>query len=68
VILFCLETGGGQTRRVRLHPTVIREFQARRARGWEGQDIAARMRGLCAELGTSAEWRDPEGCLEILLP
>jgi poly-gamma-glutamate capsule biosynthesis protein CapA/YwtB (metallophosphatase superfamily) len=65
--LFSLEVDGGEPRRLRLIPTVIRDFQARLARAGEAQAIAAKMQRLCAEAGTRAEWIDPEGCLEIAL-
>lgn len=52
-------------RRLHLYPTVIRDFQARRARGMEAEEIAATMRELCGELGTAAAWSAAERCLQI---
>lgn len=63
--IFVVETDGAQPRRLLLHPTVIREYQARLARGAEAQAIAHKMQRLCAEMGTTATWREPEHVLEM---
>ena len=63
--LFVLELDGGQVRGLRLYPTVIRDFQARRARRGEAEAIAAKMQRLCADWHTRAIWRDHERCLSI---
>jgi poly-gamma-glutamate synthesis protein (capsule biosynthesis protein) len=63
--LFGIEMDRGALRRLRLYPTVIREFQARRARGAEAEEIALRMQDLCAEMGTAARWCGEAGWLEI---
>jgi len=62
--VFLLEVQAGVPRALRLHPTVIAEFQARRA-GADARAIGERMAGLSAELGTVCTWRDEEQCLEI---
>jgi poly-gamma-glutamate synthesis protein (capsule biosynthesis protein) len=51
--------------RILLYPTVIEEYQARRARQIERQAIVARMRRLCAKLHTETQWNDQAGFLEI---
>lgn len=56
--IFRLEYDGADLRRVTTIPTVIREFQARLARGDEREAILARMRRLCADLGTETEVTD----------
>jgi poly-gamma-glutamate capsule biosynthesis protein CapA/YwtB (metallophosphatase superfamily) len=55
--IFVVETDGPVVRRVLVHPTFIGDFQAQLARGSLAERIALRMRGLCALLGTEAEWR-----------
>ncbi|MCU1539535.1 MAG: capsular biosynthesis protein [Arthrobacter sp.] len=62
--IFQLDTEGTTPRALRLHPTLIRDFQARLA-GAASADIADRMQGLSAHLGTRSSWREDEGCLEI---
>jgi poly-gamma-glutamate synthesis protein (capsule biosynthesis protein) len=57
--------GGTKLRRLQLYPTLIREFQARLARGSDAQEIATKMQSLCAEFGTSATWCAQERYLEI---
>lgn len=64
--VFLLETGNAAPDELRLYPTVIIDFQARRARG-SARTIAQRMQILCHELGTAATWVEYEGCLSILL-
>ncbi len=63
--IFVVRTDAGRIRGVTLHPTVIRDFQARRARGRERGEIVVTMQRLCADLGTPARWTADEGCLEI---
>ena len=64
--VFLLETDAGIPRELRLHPTVIIDFQARLARG-SARAIAQRMQTLCGELGTHAAWSDARTCLVIPL-
>jgi poly-gamma-glutamate synthesis protein (capsule biosynthesis protein) len=66
--IFVVVTGEATIEGLALYPTVIREFQARLARGGEADRIAAKMRGLCAEMGTTAVWRRDQGVLEIPVP
>ncbi len=63
--VFILEFQHGQMARLRLHPTVIEDCQARMARGERAQSIAAKMERLCARLGTNTRWSDKESILEI---
>lgn len=70
--VFCLETERGscaqEPRRLRLYPTVIREYQALRAQGQDAASITAKMRELCTEFGTPTFWRAEEECLEVVPP
>jgi poly-gamma-glutamate synthesis protein (capsule biosynthesis protein) len=66
-LIFMLETEAGTLTRIRLYPTVIRRYQARMAAGAESEEIAAKMRQLCADLNTTAGWREKDRCLEIAL-
>ncbi len=50
--LCVLEYAGGRLGRLRLVPTVVREFQARLAAGVERREIEQKMQRLCAALGT----------------
>ena len=62
--IFLLDTDGTTHRALRLHPTLIVDFQARLA-GAASRGIAHRMQRLCAPLGTRGIWREQKGCLEI---
>jgi poly-gamma-glutamate synthesis protein (capsule biosynthesis protein) len=62
--VFLLETEGPVPRALRLHPTVIAEFQARLA-GRRARDIAERMQRLCKRLGTESSWNPDGRFLEI---
>jgi poly-gamma-glutamate capsule biosynthesis protein CapA/YwtB (metallophosphatase superfamily) len=63
--LFEIELNGVQVQWLRLYPTIIRDFQARRAPPSEAEAIAAKMQRLCADWHTRAIWRDHERCLSI---
>ena len=63
--VFVVEAEGHHVLRIRLYPTVIRHFQARRARTREANFIAHRMQQLCDELKTGAFWDYRAGCLDI---
>ncbi|WP_448004780.1 CapA family protein [Agromyces bauzanensis] len=65
--VFVLRTEGGAPAELRLHPTEIVDFQARRA-GRHAAEIAREMTRRCAALGTRAEWDDDAGCLVIPIP
>ena len=64
--IFLLETDGGTPQELRLFPTVIEDFQARRAVR-NARDVAGRMSRRCRALGTGSSWNAGEGCLEIPL-
>ncbi|PVZ58409.1 CapA family protein [Arthrobacter sp. H-02-3] len=64
--LFVLGTEGSDPHMLRLYPTVIAGFQARRARG-SAAGIAARMQRLSQHLGTRSTWNASARCLEIPL-
>lgn len=63
--IFVIEADGAQPKRLLLHPTVIREYQARLARGAEAEAIAGKMQRLCADFDTPAIWRREEHVLEM---
>ncbi len=48
-----------------LFPTVIENYQARRAGGLRAEEIAAKMVSLCGKLGTIAAWSEAERVLKI---
>lgn len=62
--IFTLETRGNAPRTLRLHPTLITDFQAHLARG-ASREIARRMQRLCKDLGTRSTWNEAGGFLEI---
>ncbi|MCU1532713.1 MAG: CapA family protein [Arthrobacter sp.] len=62
--IFVVETRGSAPSTLRLHPTVITDFQARLARGG-ASEIAGRMRRLSRQLGTPSTWSEEGGFLEI---
>src|SRR5579885_385557 len=56
---------GGRLAALDLFPTVIEDYQARRARGRRAAEIAAKMASLCGKLGTAAAWNDNELVLKV---
>jgi poly-gamma-glutamate synthesis protein (capsule biosynthesis protein) len=67
-LIFVLRAEAGRVRAISMCPTVIRDFQARLAQGPEQEEIARKMRHLCADLGTRASWSAAEGSLVVALP
>lgn len=65
-MIFILEYDQGSLSKIRLYPTVIRDFQARLAQGSEAEWIGRKMQKLCADLATSSLWLRDEQCLEIV--
>lgn len=65
--VFVVETDGIAISRLLLYPTVIRQFQARRAKQDEKRDIASTIQKLCAELHTATTWDQQRGGLVLLL-
>ena len=63
--IFLLSTDRGTPRTLRLHPTLITDFQVRLA-GRSSRQIAERMQRLSRHLGTASSW-DAAGFLEIPL-
>jgi poly-gamma-glutamate capsule biosynthesis protein CapA/YwtB (metallophosphatase superfamily) len=53
------------TRGLRLYPTLIHNFQARRASGAEGRRISEKMQRLCCAFHTPAAWSEEEGHLAV---
>ena len=66
--VFIVEVIAGRLRSVQLHPTVIRDCQALLAEGAEANEIALKMRQLCSELDTEAQWRAKDPRLDIPIP
>ncbi len=64
--LFLIELNGTMISRLLLYPTVIRHFQARRARNSESHAIITRMQELCTQLNTTMTWNEEEERLERL--
>jgi poly-gamma-glutamate synthesis protein (capsule biosynthesis protein) len=63
--IFLLEMAGRHTQAMRLYPTLIRTCHASLAEGVHALSIAAKMKELCTELGTSAVWNQAQGRLEL---
>jgi poly-gamma-glutamate synthesis protein (capsule biosynthesis protein) len=63
--IFVLEIDENRTRQIKMYPTVIRDFQARMAKGREMEEIVQKMSQLCNEFGTEANWQEKEKHLEI---
>lgn len=63
--IFCVDTDGAEITRIDLHPTIIGDFQARRARGEDRNGSTATMARLCEALGTQFTWNDRAQCLRI---
>ena len=63
--IFVLETHGSTPSRLLLYPTVIQQFQARRAQNDERRAIVASIQKLSKELQTPTTWNEQEGRLEI---
>jgi poly-gamma-glutamate synthesis protein (capsule biosynthesis protein) len=63
--VFVIQTEGRAIERLELYPTVIRDCQARLARGVEAEAIGAKMAKLCTRLGTAARWCVDRRCLEV---
>ncbi len=64
--IFIVETEGRLIKRLILHPTVIKRFQATIADEPRASKIAAKMETLCKEFNTRTEWREKEKTLEII--
>ncbi|MBI2610450.1 CapA family protein [Candidatus Kaiserbacteria bacterium] len=63
--MFIVDAERDRIDRVAMYPTVIKDFQACLAGPARAKRIAERMETLCKELGTSTEWLETEGALEI---
>ena len=63
--VFMVETGLSVIKKLRLYPTIIKNFQARLAGPGRREEIARKMQALCEEFGTRSRWLEKEGCLEI---
>lgn len=65
--VYMLEAEGETQASLRLHPTVIRNCQARRPSRVEGRRIATKMRQLCRAFRTPTDWSD-QGYLSVSAP
>lgn len=63
--VFILDMEENITRGLRLYPTLIRDFQARRANRGKGPQIAEKMQRLCRAFHTPAMWSEKEGHLLV---
>lgn len=63
--IFLMEVEDQRIRGLRLYPTVIQDFQARRAWDQEREIVVATMQKLCTELRTSTVWNEQDAFLEI---
>jgi poly-gamma-glutamate capsule biosynthesis protein CapA/YwtB (metallophosphatase superfamily) len=63
--IFMVEARRHGVDRILIYPTVIRDFQARRASGGEAIEILRRLQGLCQGLGTMARLDEQRAALEI---
>ncbi len=63
--IFVLETYDSTPSRLLLYPTIIQQFQARRAKNGERRAIVASIQKLSKELHTASTWNEQEGRLEI---
>jgi poly-gamma-glutamate capsule biosynthesis protein CapA/YwtB (metallophosphatase superfamily) len=62
--LFTIELNGTTLSRLLLYPTVIRDFQARRAKNSECHAMATHMQRLCKQLNTTMTWDEKKERLE----
>ncbi len=65
--IFLVETEGTHIKGLKLYPTVIRNFQARHAKGETGERIGQKMKLLCEELDTAVRWNSGLKCLEVFV-
>lgn len=63
--IYALGIKNGTPSGLQLYPTVIRNFQARRAGAVQGQHIAGKMQRLCRTFQTPAVWCEERGILEV---
>lgn len=63
--VFLIKTDDQKIKCVRLYPTVIGNFQARKAKDIEEEVIIAKMKNLCSKMKTDTIWNKKGGYLEI---
>jgi poly-gamma-glutamate synthesis protein (capsule biosynthesis protein) len=63
--IFVVEVEGQQIARLLLYPTLIKDFQARRASTSAREAIVTTMQRLCTQLNTATTWNEQEERLEI---
>lgn len=63
--IFVVERDKERITRVLLYPTIIKNFQARRAIGREQKEIIERMQSLCSKFYTNSSWSEEKARLEI---
>lgn len=65
--IFSVEVDGQKISHVRLYPTIIANFQAKKAGETYGPTIALKMQKLCASFGTATKWDAKQNRLEITI-
>lgn len=63
--IFVIELEKKKIQGMKLYPTIIKNFQARHAKGEKGERIAQHMKQLCEDFNTIVRWNGDLGCLEI---
>ncbi len=63
--IFVVETDFKKFHHLYLYPIVIRNFQAKFAKGKEKEEMISLMRGLCLDLGTESIWDDKKNRIKI---
>lgn len=63
--VFVVEAEKNRVKEITLYPTIIEDFQARRAPAPKDKTIALKMEALCSKLGTSAEWDEKNRVLKV---
>ncbi len=63
--IFIVELDSQKITRLLLYPTIIKDFQARLAKGFKQQKIIAKMQQLCINLNTPTVWYEQGNYLEI---
>lgn len=65
--MFLIETEGKKITGLKLYPTIIKNFQARHAKGESGERIGQKMKKMCEEFDTIVRWNGTLQCLEIAM-
>lgn len=63
--IFIVETDGDKLTKLNLYPVIISNLQVNLAKPTEAEEIAAKMKNLCRQMGTKAVWSQEKKLLEI---